>query len=164
MLGLYVGSFDPLTLGHENIIVRASKVFDKLIVAVPHNEQKKSMLTKEERVEIIKETVKNLDLKNVEVTTFKGLLVDFAKCYDNICIVKGVRDMIDFEQELSMAQGIKNLDNKIETVFLPTEAKFSFISSSMVKSVLYYDGDISTMVNDTVLKKLIDKKEGTKYE
>ncbi len=164
MIGLYAGSFDPLTLGHENIILRASKMFDKVIVAVLYNEKKNSLLTKEERIEIVQETVKNLNINNVEVITFEGLLVNFVKCYNNICIIKGVRNVIDFEQELSMAQGIKNLDNNIETLFIPTEPKFSFISSSMVKSVLYYDGDISTMVNDAVLKKLINKKEGIKYE
>ncbi len=164
MVVLYAGSFDPLTLGHESIILRGSKIFDKVIVAVSHNESKKALFTKEERIEIINYTIKKHELKNVEVVTFEGMLINFAKTFDKICILKGLRDMIDFEQELSMAQGIKNLDDKIETIFLPTEPKLSFISSTMVKSVLYYNGDVSTMVNEIVLKKLNNKKEDIRNE
>ncbi len=164
MIGLYAGSFDPLTLGHENIILRASKIFDEVFVAVLHNENKKNLFTKEERIQIIEETVNELNINNVKVLTFDGLLVDFIKNHNNMCIIKGLRNTIDFEQELTMAQGIKNLDSSVETLFLPTEVSLSFISSSIVKSTLHYDGDISKMVNSTVLKKLKNKKEGTKYE
>ncbi len=164
MIGLYAGSFDPLTLGHENIIIRASKIFDKVFIAVLYNEAKSNLFTKEERIEMIKETTIKLGIKNVEVITFNGLLVDFVKKHNNMCIIKGLRNTIDFEQELSMAQGIKNLDSSVETLFLPTEVSLSFISSSMVKSTLYFNGDVSKMVNSVVLKRLKNKKEGKKYE
>lgn len=159
MIGLYAGSFDPLTLGHEDVIHRASSVFDEVIVAVLNNENKNYLFTKEERMFAIRRSAN--ELKNVKVITFDGLLVDYVKHNQGMCIIKGLRNASDFEQELSLAQGIKCLNDSVETIFLPSSPQFSFISSSMVKSVFFHGGDASNMVNETVLKMLRGKRGGT---
>ncbi len=159
MIGLYAGSFDPLTLGHEDIIRRSSKIFDKVVVAVLKNESKNTLFTIDKRVDIVKKSI--CDLSNVEVITFDGLLVDYVKNNTGMVIIKGLRNTIDFEQELAMSQGIRNLNNEVETLFVPTDAKLAYISSSMVKSVLHYNGDVSGMVNDVVFDVIKNEKEGT---
>ena len=141
---IYPGSFDPVTNGHVDIILRSSKIVDKLIVGVLNNSAKKSLFSVEERVSMLKELTK--DLPNVEVTSFDGLLVDYMREIDASIIVRGLRAVTDFEYELQIAQTnhIENTD--IETIFLTTNLQYSYLSSTIVKEFASYGGDISKFV------------------
>lgn len=152
---IYPGSFDPITYGHIDIIDRAAKIADKLIVAVLNNYDKRSLFTVEERLEMIREAVKGCD--NIEVESFEGLLVDYAKSKGAKIIIRGLRAVTDFEYELQMAQTNRELYNEIDTVFLLTNLKYSYLSSSVVKQVASYDGDISKFVPLFVADKLKSK-------
>ncbi|RKD34375.1 pantetheine-phosphate adenylyltransferase [Thermohalobacter berrensis] len=158
MVVLYPGSFDPVTNGHLDIIKRCSKKFNKVIVAVLNNPSKKPMFTVEERVKLLQEVCKDYD--NVEIDCFSGLLVDYAKKRDISAIVKGLRAVSDFEYELQMALMNRNLDNDIETLFLMTSAKYSFLSSSLVKEVARFNGDISDLVPKSVEQAIKVKIKG----
>ena len=138
---IYPGSFDPVTNGHVDIILRSSKIVDRLIVGVLNNSAKKSLFSVEERVSMLKELTK--DLPNVEVTSFDGLLVDYMREIDASIIVRGLRAVTDFEYELQIAQTnhIENTD--IETIFLTTNLQYSYLSSTIVKEFASYGGDIS---------------------
>lgn len=149
---IYPGSFDPITYGHIDIIERASKITDKLIVAVLNNYDKHSLFTVEERLEMIKDSVK--DLNNVEVESFEGLLVDYVKSKDARLIIRGLRAVTDFEYELQMAQTNRELYKDIDTIFLLTNLKYSYVSSSAVKQVASFDGDVSKFVTPFVADKL----------
>ncbi len=154
-IAVYPGSFDPVTNGHLDIITRASKLFDKLIVGVLYNPNKKSLFTFEERVDILKESVK--DLPNVEIDSFSGLLVDYCNEKKVSSIIRGLRAVSDFEYELQMAQMNRQLNPEVETVILTTSTKYSFLSSSLVKEVANFKGDVSNLVPDIVMKE-IEKK------
>lgn len=149
---IYPGSFDPITYGHIDIIERASKITDKLIVAVLNNYDKHSLFTVEERLEMIKDSVK--DFNNVEVESFEGLLVDYVKSKDARLIIRGLRAVTDFEYELQMAQTNRELYKDIDTIFLLTNLKYSYVSSSAVKQVASFDGDVSKFVTPFVADKL----------
>lgn len=153
---VYAGSFDPPTFGHMDIIGRASKLTDELIVAVAVNPHKKSLLSMEERVELLKELTK--EIANVRVESFTGLLVSLVERENADAIIRGFRAVSDFEYELQLAQGNSLLSPKTETVFFVSNAKYSFISSSFVKEAAIYGGDISDMVPElsrqAVLKKI----------
>ncbi|MBQ6823905.1 MAG: pantetheine-phosphate adenylyltransferase [Clostridia bacterium] len=143
------GSFDPVTLGHLDIISRSARLFDKVYVAVLKNSSKKnSMFTIEERMELIRRCI--TDLPNVEVITFEGLLVECAKENNAIAIVKGLRAVTDFEYEFQMALINKKLNREIETLFLTTNAKYLYLSSSIVKEVAKNGGDITDFVHPAV--------------
>jgi len=152
---VYPGSFDPITYGHLDIIERASKIFDKLIVAAVCNPSKKSAFTLEERVELIKECTKNFD--NVEVDHFSGLLIDYLRQKSASVVIKGLRVLTDFEYEFQMALLNKNLDPDIETVFMMTNNKFSYISSSMVKEIAILGANIEEFVPSIIKQKVLDK-------
>ena len=154
-IGIYPGSFDPVTNGHLDIIERASKVTDKLIVAVLKNDTKNPLFTAEERVDMIKEAVANFN--NVEVDSFDGLLVDYAKKKNATLIVRGLRAITDFEYELQLAQTNRELYKELDTVFLLTNLQYAYLSSSIVKQVASYKGDISKFVTANVEKKLKQK-------
>ena len=141
---IYPGSFAPVTNGHRDIIDRASKVFPKVIVSVLDNPRKAPMFTREERVEMLKLVVK--DYPNVEVDSFQGLLVDYAKKKNSKVILKGLRPMGDFEFEFQMAITNRQLDPELETLFMATTNRYSYISSSVVKEVALFGGDISELV------------------
>ena len=145
------GSFDPITFGHLDIIERAAKHFDEVVVAVLVNQTKSTLFTVEERIEMIKEvTSKN---KNVTVSSWSGLLVDFCKQNEISMIVKGLRAVTDFDYELQMSQ--INLQLKgIETIFMSTSPAHSFLSSSLVKEVASYGGDVSNYVPAEILNRL----------
>lgn len=155
---IYPGSFDPITYGHIDIIDRASKITDKLIVAVLNNDEKKSLFTMEERIEMIKDAVK--DYKNVEVESFGGLLVDYVKEKGANIIIRGLRAVTDFEYELQLAQTNRELYKDIDTIFMLTNLQYSYLSSSIVKQVASYKGDISKFVTPFVAKKLGQKYGG----
>jgi pantetheine-phosphate adenylyltransferase len=149
------GSFDPVTYGHLDIIERTARHFDGVIVAVIRNPQKsQSLFTLEERQEMLHELTSHLD--NVSIEFFKGLLVDFAKEHGADAIVKGLRAVSDFDYELQMAQMNQNLSG-IDTFFLSTSPKYSFLSSSLVREVARFGGDVSSMVPKTVLARLADR-------
>ncbi len=145
---VYPGSFDPVTLGHVDIIRRAAKMFDRVIVAVGINMEKKPWFTAEERGELLRSATK--DIQNVEVVEFEGLLVDFAKSVDATVILKGLRAVSDFEYEFQMALTNSKLAPEIETVFLTTSAVNMYLSSSIVKQVGILGGDISPFVPECV--------------
>ncbi|HAA42889.1 MAG TPA: pantetheine-phosphate adenylyltransferase [Ruminiclostridium sp.] len=152
---VYPGSFDPITNGHLDIIKRASELCDKLIVAVLVNNSKKPVFSLEERVELIECAVEGID--NVEVESFTGLLIDFMKKKNATVIVKGLRAVSDFEYELQMAQTNRNLNKNIETIFLATNVHYSFLSSSVVKEIAMFGGDIHALVPPVVEEYLKSK-------
>ena len=152
---IYPGSFDPVTNGHVDIILRSSKIVDRLIVGVLNNSAKKSLFSVEERVSMLKELTK--DLPNVEVTSFDGLLVDYMREIDASIIVRGLRAVTDFEYELQIAQTnhIENTD--IETIFLTTNLQYSYLSSTIVKEFASYGGDISKFVPEQFVDRIYEK-------
>lgn len=141
---IYPGSFDPVTCGHLDIIKRAARLFDKLIVLVSVNPTKSSCFTPEERVDFIKRVTVNIP--NIEVDSYDGLLIDYFNLKKADVIVKGLRAMSDFEYEFQMALVNKDLCYKAETVFLCADVVGTFLSSSMVKQIALFDGDISSYV------------------
>ena len=152
------GSFDPVTLEHLDIIERAAELFDEVIVLVMSNRSKSgSLFTVEERIELISRTIKG---KNIKVDTYDGLLVDYAKQKNAVAIVKGLRAMSDFEYEFQQALTNKSLYPKVETVFLTTEGKNMFLSSSMVKEVCTLGGDISTFVPQEIINDIYERCKG----
>ena len=153
---VYPGSFDPITNGHLDIIKRTSKIYDKVIVGVLNNPSKKTpMFSVEERIEMINSVI--ADIENVEVDSFTGLLVDFAKTKEAQVIVKGLRTVADFEYELQMALLNKALNPEYETVFLMTDTKYSYISSSMVKELAGFNGDLTGLVPEKIIDRIKKK-------
>jgi pantetheine-phosphate adenylyltransferase len=150
------GSFDPVTNGHLDILGRACKLYDEVFVAVLVNKSKSGLFTLEERMEMVRETT--LDYGNVLVESFGGLLVDFCRERHIEVIVKGLRAVSDFDYELQMAQMNHSLDG-VETLFLSTNPLYSFLSSSLVKEVATYGGDVSGLIPDTVRKRLSARLE-----
>ena len=148
------GSFDPVTNGHLDIIGRASKLYDEVVVAVLINKTKNSLFTVEERVVLLKECT--AQYTNVRVDSFHGLIVDFCREHDIQVIAKGLRAVSDFDYELKMAQMNNGLSN-VETLFMPTSPLYSFLSSSLVKEVATFGGDVTGLVPDPVLQKLREK-------
>ncbi|PLV59441.1 pantetheine-phosphate adenylyltransferase [Thermotoga sp. KOL6] len=161
MKAVYPGSFDPITFGHVDIIKRALTIFDELVVLVTENPRKKCLFSLEERKKIIEEVLKNL--KGVQVDVHKGLLVDYLKKHDIRVLVRGLRAVTDYEYELQMALANKKLYNELEIVFLTASEKFSFLSSSLVKEVAAYGGDVTEWVPPEVAELLYEKlKEGNR--
>lgn len=158
MIVIYPGSFDPVTYGHLDIIERCSKKFDHVIVSILNNPKKKTLFSVNERIELLREVVK--DLKNVEIDTFSGLLVNYAKTRGISTVIRGLRAVTDFEYELQMALMNRELDNELETIFLMSSSQYTFLSSSMVKEVADFNGDISGLVPDYVEKAINYKLKG----
>ncbi len=155
---IYPGSFDPVTYGHIDIIDRCAKQFDRVIVSVLNNTAKNYMFTIEERMNLLKKVLDKYE--NVEVDSFNGLLVDYANKKNCPLIVRGLRAVSDFEYEMQMAHVNKKLQENIETIYLVSREKFSYLSSSIVKEVAMYGGDISCFVPKEVEKALIEKING----
>lgn len=147
---IYPGSFDPLTLGHTDMIKRLSNMFDEVIVAVLINENKKSVFTLEERKEIIKKQIKHDGLDNVVIKYFDGLLVNFAKETGVYTVARGLREVTDYEYEKNIAMFNSKLMNGLETIFLLSDPKYSYISSSGVREVAKFHGDVSSFVSKDV--------------
>ena len=154
-IAVYPGSFDPITNGHIDVIKRASKVFDHLIVAVLVNDSKKSMFTLDERLDILKHSIENLD--NVSFDSFSGLLVDYCKEKQLSAIVRGLRAISDFEFELQMAQMNRQLYDETETVFFTTSEQYSYLSSSLVKEVAKIERKIDGLIPDYAIMKMKQK-------
>jgi len=147
-IAIFPGSFDPITKGHENIILRASQLFDKIIVAVGNNSDKNSFFTLEQRVEFIKQTF--VTKSGIEVDTYDGLTVEYCKKMNARFILRGLRSSLDFEYEKSISQLNRNLDSDIDTVFLITSPEFAAISSTIVREILANKGDVTPFIPDNV--------------
>ena len=144
MVAIYPGSFDPITLGHLDIITRSSKLYEKVVVVVSRNPTKDPLFTVEERIAQIRKTTQHLE--NVEVDSFDGLTVNYARELDAKVLVRGLRVLSDFEKELQMAHTNKTLSDEIETVFLATSTEYGFLSSSLVKEIAKFGGPIDHLV------------------
>ncbi len=145
------GSFDPVTMGHLDIISRACKIFDRIIVAVPVNPQKHFSFSVEERMELLERVCNDAGLENVEIDRVTGLLADYAMEKGAMVVVKGLRAVSDFEYEFQQALANKKLNPHLETMFLPTSSDNMFLSSSVVKQIAGFGGDISHFVPDCIL-------------
>ena len=154
-IAIYPGSFDPMTFGHLDIIERSSKMVDKLYVSVLINSAKNPLFSTDERVSMIKEMTSHLP--NVEVTAFDGLLVDYAKKMEASIIVRGLRAVTDFEYELQISQTNRILNPDIDTIFLTTSLEYSYLSSTIVKEVASYAGDISRFVPEKIAEAVYNK-------
>lgn len=152
---IYPGSFDPVTLGHMDIISRAARVVDELIVAVLINSAKKPLFSVEERVSMLEEMTK--DIPNVKVKSFDGLLVDYAGSQEADLIIRGLRAVTDFEYELQIAQSNHIVNPKVDTLFLTTSLEYAYLSSTIVKEIASYGGDISHFVPEQLKERIYAK-------
>ena len=152
---IYPGSFDPVTFGHLDIITRSSKIVDELIIGVLMNKAKTPLFSVEERVKMLKEVTK--DLGNVKVVPFDGLLVEFARQQKARLVIRGLRAITDFEYEIQMSQTNHKLNPDVETIFLTTSIEYSYLSSTTVKEIASYGGDITQFVPEAVVGKLEQK-------
>ena len=152
---MYPGTFDPITLGHEDLVRRASRLFDKVVVAIAPNPGKDPMFSQEERVALAKDALSGMD--NVEVRGYEGLTVDFAKENDLQVIVRGLRAISDFEYEFQLANMNRHLTDDVETAFLTPTETYTYISSSLVREICSMGGDISEFVSPKVSAALMER-------
>lgn len=152
---VYPGSFDPVTNGHLDIINRAALIFDQVVVAVFKNPQKSPLFSMEERVELLKKATERLD--NVSIDSFTGLTIDYVKSKKAIAIIRGLRAISDFEGEFQMALLNKELNGNVETIFFMTDIRYAYLSSSVVKEVAQFGGNINHLVPEIVKKALENK-------
>jgi pantetheine-phosphate adenylyltransferase len=155
---IYPGSFDPLTNGHLDVIQRAAKLFDKVVVAVARNEKKKPLFTLAERVAMVEETVRAIP--NVEADTFEGLLVNYVESRQGQAIVRGLRAVSDFEFEFQLALMNRKLNERVETIFMMPKDTYTFISSRIVKEIARLGGDVSSFVPGKIQTALLGKLRG----
>ena len=153
--GIYPGTFDPITNGHLDLVQRGLRIFDEIIIAVAPSPKKQPLFTLEERLRLIRESVK--DFENVRVEAFNGLLVDYAKSKGGIAIIRGLRAVSDFEYELQMALMNRRLDMSVETVFMMPSEEYSFLTSTIVKEAASFGGSVKGLVPDVVEKALREK-------
>ena len=156
-IAVYPGSFDPITLGHLNIIRRAATVFDELLVCVMANTEKDPLFSREERVELIKRTI--VRFPNVAVECSYDLLVDYMKSKSAKIIIKGLRAVSDFDWEFQIALVNRKLDHSVETLFMPSSEKYTYLSSSVVKEMARYGADLKTFVPMEIIEDVIRKVE-----
>ena len=156
---IYPGSFDPITIGHLDIIKRLDQMFDEVVVAILINEAKHSLFSIKERKQLIEEEIEENKLENIKVKTFEGLLVDFAKKENSKTIVRGIRAVTDYEYEINIAQFNNKLYPGLETIFLLSDPKFSFISSSGIRELASFGGDVSKFVSKNVKKAIYEKNK-----
>ena len=154
-IGIYPGTFDPITLGHLDIIKRAKKLFDKVIIAVAEDSRKNPIFNINERKDLILDSIENMD--NVEVDSFKGLLVKYADQIGAISIIRGLRVLSDFEDEFKMALMNRSLNDNIVTMFLMPHEKYTHLSSSIIREVAKLQGDVSNLVPE-IVKNALDEK------
>lgn len=157
-IAIYPGSFDPITLGHLDIITRASGLVDKLIIGVLKNNAKRGLFSSEERVELIKRVLRDKpELSHVQVEDFGGLLVDFAKQKNATILVRGLRAITDFEYELQIAQVNHKLEPMVDTIFFTTSVEYSYLSSSVIKEIASFGGDIRPFLPECIVQSVYDK-------
>ena len=156
-IAVYPGSFDPVTLGHLDIIERSAHMVDRLIVGVLQNNSKTPLFSVEERVNMLKEVTASLP--NVEIQSFEGLLIDFVRQSGAGIVVRGLRAITDFGYELQMAQTNRVIAPEIDTIFLTTNLKYSYLSSSIVKEIAEYDGEISEFLHPVIADRVREKLE-----
>jgi pantetheine-phosphate adenylyltransferase len=154
-IAVYPGSFDPITCGHLDVIKRAAKIVDVLIIGVLNNSSKKSLFTPEERVELIERVVK--DIPNVKVESFSGLTVDFAKERNATVLVRGLRAVTDFEYELQIAQTNHKLNPDIDTIFFTTSVEYAYLSSSIAKEVASFGGSVQGLLPEEIIDTVFEK-------
>ena len=154
-IGIYPGSFDPVTLGHIDVIKRASALVDHLIIGVLKNSSKTPLFSAEERVELLRRTTQ--DIPNIEIESYDGLLVDFADTKNADVIVRGLRAVTDFEYELQLAQTNRKLNPKVDTVFLATSVEYAYLSSSIVREIARYNGNIEKFVPENIIEDVYNK-------
>ncbi|MEX1267004.1 MAG: pantetheine-phosphate adenylyltransferase [Woeseia sp.] len=152
---MYPGTFDPITLGHEDLVRRACRLFDRVVVAIAANPSKEPMFSLDERVALATEALAKID--NVEVTGYEGLTVDFARENDLAVIVRGLRAISDFEYEFQLANMNRHLTDEVETAFLTPTETYTYISSSLVREIASMGGDISEFVSPNVRKALLER-------
>jgi pantetheine-phosphate adenylyltransferase len=152
---MYPGTFDPITLGHEDLVRRAARLFDRVVVAIAANPGKKPMFSLDERVGLARSVLG--DLEGVEVTGYEGLTVDFARTHDLQVIVRGLRAISDFEYEFQLANMNRHLTDEVETAFLTPTEKYTYISSSLVREIASMGGDITEFVSPAVKKALLER-------
>jgi len=157
-IAIYPGTFDPFTLGHLDVLQRAARIFDKVIISVSENFSKKTLFSLEERTELIKKAAGKT--KNIEVDSFKGLLVKYAEMKKASAVIRGLRAVSDFEYEFQMALTNRKMSSKVETVFFMPNEKYSFISSTLVKEIASLGGDFRSFVPNVVWQQL-KKKYGS---
>lgn len=155
VVAVYAGSFDPITKGHVDVIERAAKLFDSLIIGVGISADKKTLFSADERVVMLREEVKHL--LNVSVQIHDGLTVDLAKAHKATVLVRGLRSAADYTYEMTMSEMNNRLAPAVESVFLPTKPAYSHVSSSLAKEIAKYKGDLSSLVSSFVAKKLMEK-------
>ena len=156
-IAIYPGSFYPVTKGHLDILKNDAGIFDKVIIAVAHNGEKKGFLTVDERIKLIKDSIP--DLKNVVVDSFEGLTIEYAQKHGADILIRGLRAVSDFEYEMQLSQTNSALCDKVKTVFLTTKPKYNFISSSTIKEILANGGDISKFVPEPVYNYLTNSEK-----
>jgi len=156
-IAIYPGTFDPVTNGHIDILERALKLFDKVIITIARNTAKNPLFTEEERITLLRQVTKHF--KNVEVDSFEGLLVEYVEKRGAISVVRGLRAMTDFEYELQMALMNRKLDETMETIFLMPNEKYTYLSSNFVREIARLGGDVSKFVPPVVLKALRQKNK-----
>lgn len=159
-VAVYPGSFDPVTLGHYDIIERSAKIMDRVIIGVLNNNSKTPLFSAEERVNMLKSVTAGLP--NVEVQSFEGLLVDFVKKNHADVIIRGLRAITDFEYELQMSQTNRVIAPGVDTLFLTTNLKYSYLSSSIVKEIAMYQGDIRMFLHPEIARKVEEKMAARK--
>lgn len=160
--GIYPGSFDPITLGHLDVIKRAAKIMDELVIGVLINSVKTPLFTVDEKVKLIQQVIEGIP--NVTVQAFDGLTVDFAKKLGANVVIRGLRAITDFEYELQIAQTNHKLDEDIDTVFFTTNVEYAYLSSSIVREIASYGGDISQFVPSSIVPIIYDKYAGKRCE
>ncbi|WP_054696703.1 pantetheine-phosphate adenylyltransferase [Syntrophomonas palmitatica] len=156
-LAVYAGSFDPVTNGHIDILEKVSKMFDKIIVAVVHNVSKNALFTLEEREEFIRESTRHLN--NIEIESFTGLLVDYIREKKACAIIRGLRTVGDFEYEMQVAMINKKMLPEVDTIFIMSDSKYTFVSSSIIKEAAILGGDVSGLAPPAVLQGLQKKRQ-----
>jgi len=154
-IGLYPGTFDPITLGHIDIVARASKIFEKVVVVISENPTKNCLFSPNERLEFARECLKNC--QNVEVIKYKGLVIDAVKKTGASTIIRGLRALSDFDYEFQMAFTNRQLDKNVETIFFMPSAKYTYLSSSLVRQLSQFGGDIDNFVAPVVAEALREK-------
>ena len=154
-IAVYPGTFDPITNGHSDLVVRAARMFDRIILAVAENSEKSPLFTLEERIHLARRALRQVD--TVEVVGFSGLLIDFARAAGAEVILRGLRAVSDFEYEFQLASMNRRLEPKLETVFLAPAENYTFVSASLVKEIARHGGDVGAFVDTEVFQALKDK-------